>query len=274
MRRFLTPLVIALAPIGASASDAPSVVSVNVCTDQLVMLLAEPSQIVFLSDLSDDPRSSVMAAAAAHFAKNNSQAEVIALQNPDVVVAGEYSDPLMVALLRSIGIDVVQFPITTSLQDIPDDIRRMGDVLGQGDKADVLADRLERDLAALATATASADAPLGAFFLPNGFSLGAGTLSHDILSAGGARNLSVELGFEGNGTLSLEQVVFYQPDLLIGSQPFSGFSLSEEIAVHPALVNFPVLLTSVEWVCGTPFVMDAIASVREQITDMTAAKSD
>lgn len=272
MRRFLTPLVIALAPIGASASDAPSVVSVNVCTDQLVMLLAEPSQIVSLSDLSGDPRSSVMAAAAAHFAKNNSQAEVIALQNPDVVVAGDYSDPSLVALLRSIGIDVVQFPITTSLQDIPDDIRRMGDVLGQGDKADVLADRLERDLAALATA--SADAPLGAFFLPNGFSLGAGTLSHDILSAGGARNLSVELGFEGNGTLSLEQVVFYQPDLLIGSQPFSGFSLSEEIAVHPALVNYPVLLTSVEWVCGTPFVMDAIASVREQITDMTAAKSD
>lgn len=272
MRRLVALMTFALVPIGANASEAMRVVSVNVCTDQLVMLLAEPAQIVSLSNLSDDPRSSAMADVAAGFAKNNSQAEVIALQNPDVVVAGDYSDPSMIALLRSIGIEVVQFPITQSLNEIPDQMRKMGDVLGQGAKAEEIAIAMEQELAALPQVRE--DAPIAAFFLPNGYSIGAGSMSHDILAAGGARNLSDELGFKGNGTLSLEQVVLHQPNLLIGSQPFSGFSLSEEMVSHPALSEFPSLKTSVEWVCGTPLVLDAIASVRDQLTAMSATDGD
>ena len=272
MRRLATLMIFVLASFEASASDAPRVVSVNVCTDQLVMLLADPSQIVSLSNLSDDPRSSAMAENAARFAKNNSQAEVIALQDPDVVVAGAYTNPSMIALLRSIGIEVVQFPITQSLQEIPRDIRRMGEVLGQEDRALALASDLEAKLNGLPAV--QADAPLAAFFMPNGFSVGAGTLSHDILSAGGARNLSDELGFEGIGTLSLEQVILHQPDLLIGAPPFDGFSLSEEMVRHPALSEFPVIQTSVDWVCGTPMVMNAIELVRDRVAEITAAGAD
>ncbi len=259
-----------LAPVWASASDLPGVVSVNVCTDQLVMLLAAPEQVVSLSKLSTDPRTSAMADQAGHFALNNGTAEMIAVQAPDVVVAGQYNDPAMLALLRSIGIKVVQFPITTSLEAIPQEIRLMGKVLGQEVKADQIAVKLERDLTNLTWATS--DAPLAAFFLPNGYALGAGTLSHDILIAGGARNLSVELGFQGNGTLSLEQVILYQPDLLIGSQEYSGFSLSEEMVGHPSLADFPVMQTNVDWVCGTPLVMNAIADVVDQIGQLQAVE--
>ena len=67
MRRLMALLSFALVPLGAIASDLPRVVSVNVCTDQLVMLLADPDQILSLSDLSDDPRNSVMAEHAAQF---------------------------------------------------------------------------------------------------------------------------------------------------------------------------------------------------------------
>ena len=59
--------------------------------------------------------------------------------------------------------------------------------------------------------------PLAAFFYPNGFALGAGTLSYSILTAGGARNPSVDLGFAGNGRVSLEEIVLNEPDFLIGS---------------------------------------------------------
>lgn len=272
MRRLMALLSFSLVPFGASASDLPRVVSVNVCTDQLVMLLADPDQILSLSDLSEDPRNSVMAERAAQFAKNNTQAETIALQNPDIVVAGEYSDPSMLALLRSIDIEVEQFAITRSLRDIPGDIRRMGKVLGQADRGEQMALDLEQDLAALPEALG--DQPVAAFFMPNGFSLGAGTLSHDILTAAGVRNLSDELGLVGNGTLTLEQVILNQPDALIRSQLFSGFSLSEEMLTHPALEGFPALKTSVDWVCGTPFVMNAIASVREQASALNRSAND
>lgn len=272
MWRLVTQMALVLAPFWASAADLPRVLSVNVCTDQIVMLLADPAQVVSLSMLSDDPRSSVMADRARAFPKNNSQAEVIALHAPDVVVAGAYTDPALVALLRSIGIEVVQFPVTTSLDAIPTEIRQMGDVLKQAETAERIASRLEADLAELPDA--DPNAPLAAFFLPNGYALGAGTLSHDILVAAGARNLSVELGFQGNGTLSIEQVVLNQPDLLIGAQPFDGFSQSEEMVTHPALAEFPVHHSTVDWVCGTPFVMRAVAEMSRRIDAIGAKRLD
>ena len=264
MRRLAALLSFALAPTWASASDLPRVVSVNACTDQLVMMLADPEQVISLSALSDDPRASVMTDTAKRFAKNNGQAEAIAVENPDVVVANVYDDPSLIGLLRAIGIDVVQFPVTTALSDIPGEIRQMGEILSQQARAEEMALQLERDIAALPEL--DENAPLAAFFFPNGYALGAGTLSHDIITAAGARNLSVQLGFEGNGTLSLEQVILNAPDLLIGARPFDGHSLSEDIATHPALSDFPVINTSVDWVCGTPFVMRAVADVRDRIT--------
>lgn len=272
MGRLLTLTAIVLAPVWASADDSPRVASINVCTDQLVMLLAEPDQIVSLSLLADDPRSSVMASKAGLFAKNTGRAEALAVQKPDVVVAGEYNDPALIALLRSIGIEVVQFPVTRALADIPGEIRKMGDVLGQAAKADRIASDLELTLEKPRPLTD--DAPLAAFFFPNGFALGAGTLSHDILVAGGARNLSVELGFQGNGTLSLEQVILHAPDLLIGAQTYDGFSLSEEMVTHPALSQVPVLHTNVDWVCGTPYVMRAIADVSASIDALLVSNGD
>lgn len=267
MRGLWALMMIALAPVWASAETLPRVVSLNVCTDQLVMMLADPAQVVSLSLLSDDPRSSVMAGQASAFPKNNGRAEVIAVQEPDVVVAGEYNDPALVALLRAIGFEVVQFPVTTSLQSIPAEIRKMGEVLGQVPRAEQIALAMENDLAALPGP--GANAPLAAFFFPNGYALGAGTLSHEILVAGGARNLSVELGFLGNGTLSIEEVIVNQPDLLIGAQRYDGFSQSEDMVTHPALAQFPVLYSSVDWVCGTPSVIQAVAEVAEWVARLT-----
>lgn len=272
MARLLTLLALALAPFWASASDLPRVVSVNVCTDQLVLLLADPEQIVSLSQLSDDPRSSVMADEATGFARNNAQAEMIAVQRPDVVVAGIYNDPNLINMLQSIGIKTVQFPVTQSLQDISSEIRKMGAVLDQQAKAERIANRLERDLAQIRLPRDTA--PLAAFFLPNGYALGAGTLSHEILVAAVARNLSVELGFEGNGTLSLEQVVLHQPDLLIGAQEYRGYSMAEDMVTHPALAAIPVLNTSVDWVCGTPFILRAIEDVARAIEDLEMSSNE
>jgi len=266
--RLLALTSLALAPTWASASELPRVVSVNACTDQLVMMLADPEQVISLSALSDDPRASVMTDTAERFPKNNGQAESIAVENPDVVVANVYEDPSLIGLLRAVGIEVIQFPVTTALTDIPAEIRRMGNILSQEARASEIATRLEQEIAAIPAL--GEDAPLAAFFFPNGYALGAGTLSHDILTAAGVRNLSVQLGFKGNGTLSLEQVILNQPDLLIGSRPFDGHSLSEDIATHPALSAFPTLNTSVDWVCGTPFVMRAVADVRDRINALSS----
>ncbi|MFP7674449.1 ABC transporter substrate-binding protein [Marivita sp. S0852] len=263
MLRLLTPLLLALTPVWASASDLPKVVSVNVCTDQLVMLLADPDQIVSLSDLSVDPRSSSMASQAQRFAQNNGRAEAIAVTQPDIVVAGRFTDPALLDMLREVGIEVIQFPLTRALDEIPSQLRAMGRVLKQDVAADTLARDVEDRLANRANVEPTA--PLAAFFYPNGFALGEGTLSHDILTAGGARNLSAELGVAGNGRLALEQVVLHEPDLLVGSPSYGGFSRSEEMTTHPALGDYPVLHSSPDWVCGTPYALRAVAQVADAV---------
>ena len=61
------------------------VVSLNVCTDQLALLLGAPGQLVSVSRLAHDPRSSAMAREAASFPANHAHAEEIALLDISVI---------------------------------------------------------------------------------------------------------------------------------------------------------------------------------------------
>ena len=104
-RRVLLGLVAALiaaliAVASASAADLPRVVSMNLCTDQMVLLLADPDQITSLSRLARDPRSSSLAQEASAHPQNAGGAEEIYLSAPDLVLAGQYSDKATLAMLR------------------------------------------------------------------------------------------------------------------------------------------------------------------------------
>jgi len=266
MRRLVTLAILTLAASVASAQDLPKVTSVNVCTDQYVMLLADPAQVSSISALSEDPFSSALADRAGAFPKNTGRAESIALEAPDIVVAHDWTDPALLNMLRTIGIEVVQFPTVTALADIPAQLRRMGEVLNRRAIAEDMATAFEARLAQFSEPGSAA--PLAAFFYPNGYALGAGTLSHDILSHAGARNLSVELGLQGGGKLALEQVVLHQPDLLIAAPRYDGFSQSEDMTMHPALSGIPVVHSNRDWSCGTPRALDAVADVAEAIDQL------
>lgn len=69
-------------PLPANAADiAQRVVSINVCTDQLAMLLAREGQLQSVSYLSRDPQLSVMADKAERLPINHAQAEEVFLQS-------------------------------------------------------------------------------------------------------------------------------------------------------------------------------------------------
>lgn len=247
----------------AQAADLPRVVSMNLCTDQLVLLLAEPEQIVSLSRLATDARSSSLAEQAKAYPRNAGRAEEIFLSAPDILLAGTYSDKTTLATLRSLGLRVEQFPITTALDQIPQQIRQMGEVLHQQGKAAARAAEVEAYLDAVVPPDSTA--PVAAFYYPNGYSLGANTLGHDIITAAGFRNLTQELGMTGSGNLDLEQLVVQAPDVLISSPRYPGGSRSEEIMFHPAIAHYArderLIFSSADWVCGTPITLRAVRDV-------------
>lgn len=236
----------------------------NVCTDQLAMLLAAPGQLVSVSFLATDPQSSAMVAEAAAYPPNRGQAEQIFLMRPDLVLAGTYTSLESVALLRQLGVTVLQVPPVDALADVGPQMRLVADAMGRSAEGAALAAEFEAGLAALAVDLPPATA---AFYYPNGYTTGEGTLSDDVLDHTGFRNVGAEAGLTGGGILPLERLVMAQPDVVVTSTPYPGASRSEEILAHPALAALRMqagvaATTSADWVCGIPQLLRAVAAMK------------
>lgn len=244
-----------------AAADVPRrVVSINLCTDQLAMMLAAPGQLISVSHLAFDPLSSSMVDEAAAFVPNRGGAEQVFLMQPDLVLASTYTSRATLDLLRGLGVRVVQVPIVNSLSEVTQGIRQVGTALGREAVAERLASGFEADLAALSRPDRRATA---AMYYPNGYTSGEGTLSNEVLDYAGFRNIGAEAGLTGGGTLPLERLVMAAPELIVTSTPYPGASRSEEILQHPVLsalksVAGVARVNDADWVCGTPHVLRAI----------------
>lgn len=242
------------------------VVSVNLCTDQLALMLAAPGQLVSVSKLAHDPDSSSMATAAQAYATNNSGAEDVYLRKPDLVLAGTFTAPATVQMLRDLGIRVELFAPARSLADVPARIAQMGAALGREAEAQAMIDRFETDLARLSVAPDRR--PRAALYYVNSYTVGDRTLAGDILRAGGFANVAAEAGLSVGGTLSLEQLILLDPEVIIQGRDYPGQARAEEVLHHPALdaltgTRVAGTITDRDWICGTPLVLTAVEKMRD-----------
>jgi iron complex transport system substrate-binding protein len=86
----------------AAPANLPRIASINLCTDQLLMTLADPPQILGLSPYSRDPVRSWAAAQANSFPRLSGTAEDVLMLQPDVVVAGRFTKLATRELLKNI----------------------------------------------------------------------------------------------------------------------------------------------------------------------------
>ena len=248
---------------GAVAAGPPErVVSINLCTDQLAMMLAAPGQLISISRISHDPNVSVMLEQALEYPINYGQGEEVFRLAPDLVLAGAFTSPYTVGLLRRLGVEVAQLPIVNTLDAIPENLREVGRLLGRQVEAEAVIAQFEADLATL---RADRDrATRAALHYANNYTSGENSLAHEILTAAGFTNIAAEAGLSGGGTLAMERLIMLMPDLVISGQPYPGASRSEEVLRHPAMEALHTrhaghALADAEWVCGTPAVLRAIA---------------
>ena len=257
--RIISLISAALISIGAAHADAPlRVVSMNLCTDQLAMMLAAPDQLISVSDIASDPRMSPMAEQAGEYLTNHGQAEEIYLLAPDLVLAGVYTDPVVISMLRRLDVRVEQIGLVNALDQVQPRIREVGALLGRSDIAENVVAQYEADLANI---TPPSSGPRAEFYYPNGYALGTGTLSNDILTTAGFRHIAAEMGRGHSGRLALELMVLANPDVMIHAELYPAASRSEEIMTHPALQALPAAVTSSnsDWICGTPAVVSALS---------------
>lgn len=264
LRRIVRQITLALCLTGAATAQAPQrVVSLNLCTDQLALLVAKPGQILALSALARDPMVSLMADQARALPAHHGRAEEIYLLRPDLVLAGDYTNPETLRMLRRLGLRVETLPTADTLAEVRGLVDRMGALLGSPDRAaDVLAD-FDADLAAL---PGPGNGPVTVNYNPNGYTTGSATFAGDVQRQAGLTLLTDRLGMDYGGNLPLERLVMLEPDLIIPGQRYATPSRSEEILAHPALRHLPAKWHPVpdrDWICGLPQAASVAADLAQ-----------
>lgn len=256
-----------------AATPAPQrIASLNLCTDQLLLMLVPRARIVSVSDWAAKPESSYMAAAAQGIPTNSGSVEGVLPLDPDLILAGPFSDIGMVQALRRLGYRVEVLAIPRNLHEARDYIVQFGQLVGSETAARNLIATMEARLQRIAAQIPAAPAPLAAVYAPNGITVGRETVLDEILARAGWRNLGSEQQIQGYGQLSLEQLLIAQPQLLVldvTSSAQGGGSIAHGYLAHPALstlaarakvVAMPPRLSE----CVGPMTVDAIELLAAQ----------
>jgi iron complex transport system substrate-binding protein len=260
-----------LVPARASDAGAPKkpqrVVSLNICTDELVLRLADRSRIASVSWLARDPATSNVTALAAHVPINYGLAEEVLPLGPDLVLAGTYTTRLAAALLQRAGVPLATFDVAHSLDEARGQIRTVAKLLGEAERGERLIAAIESSL--VGASPRPAPVSLKAAVLgPNGFTVGAGTLADEIIRRAGLDNIGARLGIGRYGGVPLETVVAHAVDVLIVSSSHDGPpSLATELLRHPILGKVSgrthaVVLPSRLWNCPGPGIAEAVETLR------------
>jgi iron complex transport system substrate-binding protein len=261
-------LLALVASTGPVAAEAPKrVVSMNVCTDQMAMLVAAPGQLHSVSFLAGDEGSSALADRAGDYAVNHGLAEEVFLMQPDLVLAGTYTTRATVDLLRRLDIRVEEFAPEQDFDDVRANLRRMGDLLEQPERAEAVVADLDGRLAEIAARPATGRTV--ATYYANSYTSGTGTLVDAVIAASGLTNLAAELGLAGTARLPLELLLLARPDLVADGEARQPTpALAAQNFAHPAyraLVadRASVVVPPAQTVCGTPFTAEAARLLRD-----------
>jgi iron complex transport system substrate-binding protein len=271
MRSWLTYLAMAAALLSPSAATAaaPRIVSMNICTDQLLLAIADPAQIMGLSRFSRDARQWA-GDKARQFPMLSGGAEDILVLKPDVVAASDFDKRSTREILKANGQNLVEFPIPHTLADVREQIRQMGDLAGHPERASAEIARLD------AAISGAKQAAAGKHFrmLPlsrRGWVPGRDSFVGAILAEAGLVSAAAELGITFGGFVSMEEIIRLKPDFLVVSDASErAEDDGRAFLLHPALERFypkskRIVIPERMTECGGVLLADALNALSAEL---------
>lgn len=260
----------------AGKSVPGNIVSMNLCTDQFLISLADPAQIQALTFLSHDPEESAFYTQARAFPTVIGNTESILLTAPDVVLADVWSDPFTIAQLGEVGVPVGQAEQITDMASLASVYRQMGEWIGHPERAEAQLAAFSQtvsELSAEAAARGYLAQPLRYLeYSTGGYVSGSGSLNTALLSQFGMVNIADEIGMTYGGYISYEQLLLQQPDVL-----FIPIYRPDSASIKAAMAHHPVMQTvaeqslvirqpSSQWRCFSPAMGDLLRQTFAQIS--------
>ena len=278
MWRFIAIALFAVAtsPSVVAASPPPQrIVSLNLCIDPIVLELVPRERIQALSLVSADRNVSPIVDQIDGIRLVKGTAEEVLALDPDLVLAGDYTTPATVDLLRRLGRRVEVIPMAVDMPGVRTTIQAVARAVGEPDRGAELIGQFNRKFDA-AQVREPGRRPEAVVYQANRLVSPDGSLAAAALEAAGFTNAANRLQPGAAGQVSLESLVVRPPDLVALGQNATTYRtpLADNLR-HPALayvlsrrphVDLPMPL----WLCGTQHLADAVtilARAREQLIE-------
>lgn len=262
-------LAVILAGSACMAAGPPRhVVSFNLCADQLLLALADPSQIAALSPYATDDTLSVTAKQGASFPKIDWNSESVVNLAPDLVLAG-FSDRPTQAILAATGLRVVQVALVRNLDEARAQVREIAALLGHPGRGEALAEKLSRAESELAAVALSP--PRTAIVLQReGYTEGTESLVASMLAVAGLKPPPNARGGIG-GFMDMETLLTAGPDILVLQEATGEASDQGALFLtHPALrarydETRRISLPSRYTLCGGPALLEGLGVLKDAL---------
>jgi iron complex transport system substrate-binding protein len=261
----LAALAAALTWSGHAAAAPRHVMSLSMCTDDLLLELLPPERIASVTYYSRDPSNSFSWPQAANVPVNFGTVEEVLAQHPDLILAGTYTTPAARAVLKKMHMPLIEVAPAADFDQIRIVTRLVAHALERDAVGEMLIAKMDltlRELAASKPPRAIRVAGWG----EGGAIPGKGTMFDAILTAAGGINIAAA-GGGAFTSFDVEQLIAAHPDVLAYSSNSADTpGLNTEVALHPLILKLfagrRVIYPGALYSCGVVESADAAVALR------------
>jgi iron complex transport system substrate-binding protein len=222
-----------LAPGQVTAASPQRIMSLKVCTDELLLDLVPSSRIASVTFLSREEAGLKFWPQAQNIPVNHGSAEEILKLHPDLILTDPFMPPSLRPLLAKTGARIVEVPPAENFEQIRAVTRMVAKAVGEEARGEALIAKMDADLRLLAAHRPRKMLTVAGWGT-GGFVPGKGGLFDVMLTTAGAHN--VEQG--AFGYYDVEGLIAANPDALVYGDTYSGTtSLRADQDLHPALMK-------------------------------------
>ncbi|NJC34419.1 iron complex transport system substrate-binding protein [Sphingomonas jejuensis] len=268
MMRAILPLLLLLAgcqPAGGGRQGG--VVSLNPCSDQLLLALVPAERVAAISHYSQQPgATSLPLAVARRLPSTAGTAEEVIALAPDLVLATSFTPPATRDAFARAGLKTLYLDSPTTIAASKQQVTVLARAMG----ADARGAALNRRIDAAAARVVRQDAPVPALLYISGdLANGGQTLLSDLMRLSGFRDAGADLGLSVTGTLPVESLLAKPPAVILvpdagGRTAALRRRVLDRAGATVREVAFPRTLVN----CGGPTIpaaLDRLALIRRQV---------
>jgi iron complex transport system substrate-binding protein len=266
MRTILLPLLLAsCAPTPDHAGGG--IVSLNPCSDQLLVALARPTRIAAISHYSQTPgATSLPLAVARRFRATAGTAEEVITLAPELVLATSFTPPATRDAFARAGLRTLYLDSPTTVAASKAQVAEVAAAVGADGRGDALNRQID---AAVAATRATGPRVPALLYISGDLASGSGTLLDEMMTHVGLRDAAGDYGLASTGTLSVETILARPPAVILtpdagGRTATLRRRLLARTGARVREVAFPHALIN----CGGPTIPAALArlaAIRRQV---------